>query len=185
VIDAWYRFPALRLGAVVAVAAVAGLLVWVLVLRDDEGGGEMATIGQPVAASEAELAELAGELGHPVYWIGPQDGTELEVTRLEDDRVYVRYLDEGVGLGDPRPEFTTVGTYPTKRALPTLQRAAEQEGAIVESTGDGGFVVTNETAPNSVYIAYPDQEDLQVEVYDPDPERALEIATSGAVQPID
>jgi hypothetical protein len=45
-------------------------------------------------------------------------------------------------------------------------------------------VVTNENTPNSVYIASKDS-DVQVEVYDPDPDRALEIAMSGAVRPVE
>jgi hypothetical protein len=183
-IEAWYRHRALRTVAVIAAGAVIGLLVYLFVLRDDDGSDEgQVRPGQPAVATEDDLAELASVLGHPIYWIGPQEGAELEVTRLPDDRVYVRYLTKGARIGDPRPDFFTVGTYPVKRAQRVLQGYAEQEGSIVESTGDGAMVVTNEDFPNSVYMAFPDQDDLQIEVYDEDSELALEIATSGAVRP--
>ncbi len=181
--ESWYRFPAVRAGAVIAVAALAGFLVWLLVIREDENPTPKAG-SQPVELSEDELASVADDVGHPVYWIGPQEGTELEVTQLRDDRVYVRYLDKGASAGDPRPKFFTVGSYPFKNPYKALTDVAEQLGAIVEQTPDGALVVTNENNPNSVYVASKDSE-VQVEVYDPDPEKALEIAMSGAVRPVD
>lgn len=181
--EAWYRFPAVRTGAVIAVAALAGFLVWLFAIREGDETSAPIRGGQPVELSEDELVRVAQEVGHPVYWIGPQEGTELEVTQLKDDRVYVRYLDEGAAPGDPRPRFFTVGTYPLKNPYEALQDVAQEPGAIVEDGADGALVVTNEENPNSVYLAYEDS-DVQVEVYDPDPDRALEIATSGAVLPV-
>ena len=167
----------------IAVAAVAGFLIWVLVIREDEEPAP-ATGNQPVTLSEDELVQVAEDVGHPVYWIGPQEGAELEVTQLNDGRVYVRYLGQGAEAGDPRPQFFTVGSYPLDDPYQALKDVSEQVGAIVERTPDDELVVTNENTPNSVYIASKDSE-VQVEVYDPDPDRALEIATSGAVQPVE
>ena len=77
----------------------------------------------------------------------------------------------------------TIGTYPVPDAHAALQALAEKPGAHTAKTPDGGLVVVTEQNPTSVYIAYPDT-DYQVEVYDPDPRKALEVATSGAVVPV-
>ena len=177
----------LRLGVVIALAILTGALVYFLVIRDDDdGGAEVATLpkgGQPAEVPEDDLASLVDTVGHDVYWAGPQDDVTYEVTRTEPGNVFVRYLPEGTEAGNPEPDFLTVGTYPVEDATAALERAAEKEGAIVERPDDGALVVTNESDPTSVYMAYPGS-DLQIEVYAPDPDVALEIATSGAVQPI-
>src|SRR3954447_22106351 len=64
------------------------------------------------AASVQQLKALAVSLGHPVYWAGTQRGVTYELTRTTDGRVYVRYLPAGVAVGDTRPNYLTVGTYP-------------------------------------------------------------------------
>lgn len=178
-----YRFRRSLPAAVAALIVVAGLLVWLLVMRDDDGTSIEAD-GVPVEASEADLAALSQELGHPIYWLGEREDATLEVTRLSDDRVYVRYLDEGAEIGDPRPEFLTVGTYPVEDAHQMLTGAAEREGATSEQLEDGALVVQSEEAPTSVYLAYQER-DLQIEVYDPQPLTALREATSGDIRPVD
>ena len=37
-----------------------------------------------------------------MYWAGPIAGMSYELTKLKDGRIYVRYLPDGVELGDPR-----------------------------------------------------------------------------------
>lgn len=178
--------PWIRVAAVIAVALAAGFLVWLLVIRGSADVAPAAAApragGGPVASSAGELSSLQDELGHPVYWAGEQDG-EIELTLTDDERVYVRYLDGDAEIGDPRPEFLTVGTYPVEGAFESLERARKR-GSKAAETPDGGLVVTDEASPTSVYIAYPEQ-DLQVEVYDTDPARALDLAVSGGVRPAD
>jgi hypothetical protein len=77
----------------------------------------------------------------------------------------------------------TIGTYPVSNAYEALQGIAKKPGAKTGKTPDGGFVVTNEGTPQSVYVAYPDS-DHEIEVYDPDPKTAFSLATSGAIVPI-
>ena len=137
-----------------------------------------------MAVSEDDLAALADEVGHPVYWAGPVDGAELEATRTESGQVYVRYLTDGAEVGDETGAFLTVGTYPFPGVQATLEEKADQGGALVNETPDGNLVVTNRNEATSVYIADPDQE-LQVEVYDPDAARAFELATSGGIVAVD
>lgn len=172
----------------VVAAIVIAAAAWVFLIRGDEGSdGEQAPSNLrsgsgPVAATPADLAELESRLDIPVYWAGDQGEGQLELTRTSDDRVFVRYLDAGTELGDPDPGFLTVGTYPLEDAFDLLEQAGEREGAIVEDGPEGSLVVFNEDAPTSVYIGYPG-EDYQVEVYDPNPDRALDLATSGQIEP--
>lgn len=172
-----------RLGALLAVGALAGFLVWLLVLRDDEEAAVPAGSG-PVATTEEGLASLADDLGHPIYWAGAQEGTTLELDHKKNGDVFLRYLTAGAQPGDQGQTYLTVGTYPFPGAYERLQELGQGEGALPSETPDGGYVLTNEDNPTSVYLAYPDQ-DLQIEVYDPDPERAFELATSGAITPVE
>ena len=135
-------------------------------------------------AVPANVSELAGAAGHPVYWVGTRPGTKLEGTLLDNGNAYVRYLGANAAIGDPEPNFLTVGTYPVPNAYAALKDASKQPGAVVKQAPRNGLVVTNTSSPNSVYVAYRDQ-DLQIEVYDPNPRQARQLATSGAVTPVD
>src|SRR3954451_5571334 len=162
-----------RIGAVIAVAAVAGFLIWLLVIRDTGNGASSdIPLGQPtpLGASESDIAAMANEAGHTVYWAGSQPGTHLEATLLSNGRAYVRYLTGNAPIGSPKPNFLTVGTYPVQDAYKTLQVTSKQKGETVDKTGDGGLATQSKRRPKSVYIAYPNR-DLQIEVYDPNPSR--------------
>lgn len=176
----------LRAG-VIGLAIAVALVAW-LVTRggDDDGGG-----AEPAPASfeakvvdEGELSEIVAEAGHDVYWAGPIDGTELEASEGEDGGVQVRYLQDGQEPGSDPNGTLTIGSYPLADAAGALEGFAGREGAIVRRASDGTEVVSSAQAPSSVYFASPDGS-LQVEVYDPSPERAMALATSGDVQPVD
>ena len=177
----------LRLGAVIAVALAAGFLVWLLVIRDSGssgGSGPAAKAGAgPQAATSSSLVNLQNEVGHPVYWAGDQPNTNLEVTNEKDGRVYVRYLTGDAQIGDPKPSFLTIGTYPVKGAIRALQKQEGKPGEKIIHCSGGALIATNENSPTSVYVAYPGQ-DWQIEVYDPDAAKALSLATSGDIQPV-
>ena len=85
-------------------------------------------------------------------------------------------------VGSPEGSLT-VATYPYSEAFETLEAAAAQPGAVTGDAPGGGLVVGNESNPNNVYLAFPGS-DLEIEVFDPAEGEALEIATSGAVRPI-
>jgi hypothetical protein len=118
-----------------------------------------------------------------VYWAGPRERHTYELTRPTDGNVYVRYLPAGVRAGDERPDFTTVGTYPRPRALARLRALARDAQGVTFRVPHRGFAVYARGRPTSVYLAFPG-EDVQVEVYDPSPQRARQIARSGRVRPI-
>jgi hypothetical protein len=168
-----------RLGAVIAVLIGVALLAWLVLGGDDDGG----QANEPQAVSVEGLQEEATSGDLPVYWAGPQEGTTYEFTETSDGSVYVRYLTDGAEVGDPSPDFLTVATYPLENGYARVLAASEEEGAETEELSNGGIALVNPDRPSSVYVAY-EGEPYQIEVYDPSPERALELVTSGALQQV-
>jgi hypothetical protein len=169
----------LRLGAIVAVIIGVALLAWLVLGGDDDGGGS----NEPQEVSVEDLQEEAGSADLPIYWAGPQAGTTYEFTETDDGSVYVRYLPEDAEIGDPSPDFLTVATYPIENGYARVLAAAEQKGAETEELPNGGLALSDPARPSSAYLAY-EGEPYQVEVYDPSPDRALDLVVSGAVQPV-
>jgi hypothetical protein len=137
--------------------------------------------GRPTAASAAELKELATLLGHPIYWAGPRARYTYELTRTTDGKVYIRYLRPGVSVGDLRPRFLTVATYPFPGAFAAVEKTA-QEGRTIELEG-GGIGVVDGSYPKSVHVAFPGS-DYQIEVYHPSPRAARALVASGRIAPV-
>ena len=142
------------------------------------------TRAQPVKASADALRKVASVVGHPVFWVTGQTPATYELTQTARGQIYIRYLPKDVALGDPRPNFLTVGTYPQSNAFAAVQRGAKQAGAIVAHLPDGGVMVSQKAKPTSVFFATPTSSVL-VEVFDPTAGRAATLVTSGAVEPID
>jgi hypothetical protein len=168
-----------RIAAVAAAAVVVAFLVWLLAINNghDNSSSDNTATGAtgPAIVSASDLAAFPGGIGHPVYWAGARTGSQTELTQTTDGKVYVRYLQGGAKAGDSRPDFLTVGTYPFKGARKALNDLAAKPGEKSEKLSGGGILVYGTQSPTSVYVAYPKQ-DLQVEVYDPDPKQALEVA---------
>jgi hypothetical protein len=167
----------------VALAVLAGLVIAVALIGWDAFSGDgdasrPATGAQ--SASESELRELAAS--QPVYWAGPRAGQTYELTRTSDGRVFVRYLPQGVKVGDSRPQFLTVATYPRKSAFADLQRASKASGAVSRKLPNGGLAVYR-PGSSSVYFGYPDV-NYQVEVFAPSPTTARSLVFNGQVVPV-
>jgi hypothetical protein len=176
-------FKVPRLGAVLAGAIVVVLVAW-LIFHGGGGSGESAKPGEPSAATAGSLQEMAARLGSPVYWAGPQKDSELEVTESEGgERVYVRYLTGGAEIGDPRPDFLTVGTYAFEDPVRALKRQAKESGGELTTAPGGATVYISRKRPQSVYLAYPGVE-VEIEVYDPDPRTARSLVASGQIVPV-
>jgi len=170
-----------RLAAAAVLVAVVGLVAWLLLGGD---GDEPASAGAPQAAGVEQLRDLAASVGHDVYWAGPAGaGTELELTHEADGRIFVRYLNDGGEVGDPRPRFTTVATYPVPAALAALRKEAAGPDAITRTLPGGGLAYLNADQPTSVYLAWPGS-DYEVEVFDPSPKHALDLVLTGAIVPV-
>lgn len=175
-------------GAIVAIVVAIALLVWLLFLRGDDDGDEPEqSAAGPAATKTVEL--VSGEnlpgavaaVGYPVYWLGPQADAQYELTVITDGRTYVRYLppNEEAGTANAYP---TVGSYAQADAVDVLERLSKRQGSETIPLG-GGAVALEGGDDTSVYLAYPGQ-DTQIELFDPEPGRALEQARSGAVVPL-
>ena len=99
------RQPRIRLGAIIAVALIAGIVAWIIVSQKSApsttSGGPVATEITPVALSASGLAKLAHTVGQPVYWAGPRKHYLYELHRTTNGNIYIRYLPPGVDAGAP------------------------------------------------------------------------------------
>lgn len=175
------RTPHLRLGALLALGLVTFLVGWLVFGGKDEGS-QKAQPASVSGASEAELREFAASSSMPVYWAGPRIGQTYELFRTSDGRVYVRYLPAGVKVGDPRPQFLTVGTYPLPNGFAAVKRISRAPGAITKKLPGGGLAVFSPGSP-SVYFAYP-RAKYQVEVYAPSASTTRSLVLGGQVVPV-
>jgi hypothetical protein len=163
----------MRLAAVLLVVVLAGLVAWGLIRNSDEGGDSSSSTE---AVSLGQLHQKAADDG-PIYWVGPRSGTRLQLTRT-GNRVLLRYL----GSNGSQPPLT-VGTYPFANAADRLKTRGEQAGGAWQKLKSGGVVYFNTGRPTSVYVASPGS-DYEVEIYDPSPKAALQLAVSGAAVPV-
>jgi hypothetical protein len=138
--------------------------------------------GEPVAATEEELKEVAAETEHPVYWLGPRSGVTYELTRLPNGQIYIRYLPEGVEVGDRRPEFETVGTYPRPNALAELGKTSPED-AVTFAVPEGGKAYADPDTPTNVHFAFRGG-DYEVELFHPSAAEAERLVRAGDVVPI-
>jgi hypothetical protein len=177
------RIGRVRLGAVLALAAAAAFVGWLLIKggdTDDEPDQPAKTVA---AASRADLQALPAELGHPVYWAGARRGYTYELTKSKAGNVFIRYLPRGVAIRDKRPDFLTVGSYPYPQALATARVQARRPGAFKRTIAGGGIAYSLAENRNSMYFTFP-RLDYMYEVYDPAPRRARQLVLSGRVRPI-
>jgi hypothetical protein len=189
--SSWGGLSGVRIGAVIALALAVGFVVWLIVRGDDDDSSSAPTTTQtatvpeigPVAATPAALGGLSDQVGHPIYWIGPRPRRTYELTRTSSGRIFIRYLPPGAEVGNKRADYTIVGTYPVPDALEVLRKLSKQEGEKGVLAPGGGLAVYSIDAPNNVYVAFPGS-DVQVEVFDPRPKRALRLVTSGRVAPV-
>lgn len=169
-------------GGVIGLAIVIAVVALIVSGGEDEGP---AAAPEPESAivSEEELAERAAALGQPIYWAGPVPGTVLELEQLEgEEGVRVRYLPEGSEAGEASPKDLTVGSYPLPEANAALERFAAEPGSVTRQGPNGREVVYDKEKPTSAYFVDPEGS-VQVEVYDPSPQKALSLALSGKVGP--
>jgi hypothetical protein len=158
--------------------------------RELVASGQIKAVGAPPrsptgsrAVSAEQLKSLAVRLGHPIYWAGADSGRTYELTQTRDGSVYLRYLPSDVAVGDRRPNYLTVGTYPQKGALRILQETATKNRVKTMSIENGGLAFVDRKHPTSAYVAFPDL-DFQIEVYDPAAGRARQLVTSGQIAPV-
>ena len=182
--------PAQR-GAVIALAALfVGAAVWGLTACNRDGDPSSPNAvnasmmsGDARIVAESELSSLPAEVDHEVFWAGAQGGTELEFSSDEAGNVHVRYLTGGAEAGDPSQAFLNIGSYPFAGAYQATRKLAAGQG-VVKVNEHGGVGFYDPANPYSVIIAWPDHPDLQVEVYHPVKNQALEVVRSGDIVPV-
>jgi hypothetical protein len=176
-----------RIGAVLGVALVIGLLVWLLLIK----GGDDSSKSTPEPAATEKTVEVVAEsgllgalkgVGYPIYWAGPRVEVDYEVSRLPEGRTYVRYLPKGEEAGTNKP-FLTVGSYEQPDALASIRELGQKPGAILVKTAGGGLAYAQGPKATSAYLAFPGV-DTQIEVFDPQAGSALSLVRSGAIVPV-
>ena len=170
-----------RIGAIIALAVAAGVVVW-LVVQNNGGSSTpraQAHGNQPVAASRHRLRVLAASLGHPIFWLGPEPGYTYELTQTQNGKIYIRYLPHGVRVGSAKP-YLTVATYPFPGAFPAIQRLTQARGAVSVRLPLGGLALLDAAYPDSDHVAYPGV-NYQIAVYDPTAAAAMQKVAAGHI----
>jgi hypothetical protein len=165
------RSQRFRAGAVLVLALVLGLILW-LALRSDNSS----TPTNATAVTEVGLSNLAASVKHPIFWVGPRPGFTYELRHLQDGSIHVRYLPSGVDVGNANP-YLTVATYPFRNPYQALKNLKSKDIVFVKIP-KGGIAEYTKKNPADVHAAYPGV-DYQVEVYDPTPGTAMGLLVSG------
>jgi hypothetical protein len=172
------------IGAIVVVAVAAVAIIWAV--SSGSGSSSTATKGpvvsgiKPVALTASGLRTIAGSVSQPIYWAGVKKSYNYELRRTTNGNVYIRYLPPGVKAGAAGADYLIVATYPFRGAFEAIKKVSG--GRKIDVPG-GGIGQIADSYPNSVHLAFPNV-DYQVEVFDPSPERAREVASSGDIQPV-
>jgi hypothetical protein len=164
----------------IALVAIVALVAW-LATRDGREAPPPASANESDLVSIRELRDVAGRTGHPVYWAGPIADTSLETTEGAGGSVEVRYLPEG-GV-DETSEALTIGSYPIPNPRAALRAFADRPGSVTHRGARGREVVVGRRSRTSAYFVDPGNE-VQVEVYDPSPARALALARSARIESV-
>lgn len=153
----------------------------VFFLTRSTGDSQPSTV-PPHLVERAEIAELEESIGHAIYWEGNLPNAEVELSMKEDGSVFVRYLPPEARVGNEKLAVRNVGTYVVPEPLKALQLAAKKEGSQLKHLSHGIVVLAPPKNPNYVYFTTPGSE-LEVEVYDPIPGKALALVREGTIKP--
>ena len=174
----------MRIAALVVVAAAVGIALWLILghKSSHRNTNPHQVLIQKIV-TPAGLRFEARTLARQIYWAGQQRGARLEFTEERNGALFVRYLTHNAPRGIKGANYLIVASYKFPNAYNSLKKLAKTNGVSLLSTPDGGIVYVRPHFQKSVLMAWP-KLNLEVEVYDPSPIRARQIATSGDVKPI-
>ena len=135
--------------------------------------------GEPHIVTEEELRAFGTKNG-PLYWSGPRDDVDYELTYTTDGSVYVRYLPVGTTPGIDDSKFLTVANYVVENGYEELAARGGTEGYSSATTQNGAVILNSASDDRRAYFAFPDVPH-QVEVFDPEPGAALELVSDGSI----
>jgi hypothetical protein len=98
-------------------------------------------------------------------------------------QIFVRYLPHASAVGDTRASYLMIATYAGTDVFETAKSEAEAAGEWIQALPRGRLLIRLRGQPKSAYLVSP-QEDVQVEVYSPEPGRAAALVASGAIVPL-
>jgi hypothetical protein len=123
-----------------------------------------------------QLRDLVVSEGLIAYWAGPEAGAKYTLDVFADGEIYIRYRPNGNGLNDARAVYRVIGTYFEKHAFVNVQASGRQLNSAGFTNQDGDAVFYNKLRPTNLYVGLK-AEDIEVEIFDPDPIKALVVAT--------
>jgi hypothetical protein len=184
-------FDANRTAVIVAVAVVVVAIVAVVSFRLSGSSKKSSTPSVTTPSKDSTQVNLSADgirtavkaLGKVVYWAGDESGDTYVLQTFANGQTTVRYVPSG---GDPTSSgaiYRLMGSYPIKNAFNVTKQAASGGNSVLVTNSDGSVVLYNKSKMTNVYVAFP-KVDVQVEIFDPTPGKALELATSGAIKPI-
>ena len=139
-------------------------------------------IGGKVALTESELIAAVKQIGKDVYWAGPVKNAKYTLAVPADGQAYVRYLPNGQGITDTKPNYVVIATYTTTDAFKVTQAAGNTSNGVTFINAEGAAVYYSKTTPTNVYVAYPNK-NYQIEIFDPIAATSLDIASkAGALR---
>jgi hypothetical protein len=175
-----------RIAALIVVAIVVGVVLWLVLghnskKKHHKTAGTTVLFGPKLYKKASGLKGEAGALGgQPIYWAGKQSGLRYEFTQLKNGHIFIRYLPKGVKNGAKGAHYLIVATYAYRNAYKALKKLAKTRALH----GPGHSVIyVRPNDPKSVLIAWPKVQ-YEVEIYDPRPSYARQVAESGQVAPI-
>lgn len=191
-----------RIGAVIAIAIAGGLLGWLLTRGGNDTTAASTAAGSPTIragqtlpgfppgihlgpqiVAPSGLVTMQRALHQPIYWLGQQQGTRLELEKLSNGNVFVTYLPPSAKSSGDRTQYLVVGTYPVHDATTGLKAVAKTTGGAILNRTDGAIVLISPRHPKSAYVAYP-KANFEVEIYGPKANQARTLALSDKLQPV-
>jgi hypothetical protein len=167
-----------RFGALIAIVAIVGVVVWLAVGRDNSSTSTSSSNG--VLVSPRGLRTLASTLNQPIFWVGADKHVTYELTRPDNGRILLGYVPSG--QSDSKPHVT-VATYPITNAYAVTQSAAQKKTTVRVDVGGGAVAFYDKRYPLSTFISYPGS-GYQIEVYAPAPGQSRRLVGSGKVEPV-